>query len=200
MPENKKSMQLVWGVLLLAAGLGVFIMTPQKMREIEKIAHFSAYIPFIWFCFYFMGALLQHPDYGEDFFRQLAANAPVIQTNTEATARIAAGEMDIGITIDFTVRKLLSENPDAPIDLVYPETGVVMVPSPIAIFKSSSNVEGAKAFERYILSLSGQTLLRDLAGVVPVRLDVRPPTDIESITQLQVIRNATCGEMCLSLS
>jgi iron(III) transport system substrate-binding protein len=136
---------------------------------------------------YFMGALLQHPDYGEDFFRQLAANVPAIETNTETTARIAAGEMDIGITIDFTVRKLLSENPDAPIALVYPETGVVMVPSPIAIFKDSSNVQGAKAFERYILSLSGQALLRDLAGVVPVRLDVRPPTDIESITQLQVI-------------
>ena len=58
MPENKNSIQLVWGVLLLAAGLGIFIMTPQKMREIEKIAHFSSYIPFIWFCFYFIGVLL----------------------------------------------------------------------------------------------------------------------------------------------
>jgi hypothetical protein len=28
------------------------------MREIEKIEHFSAYIPFIWFCFYFMSILL----------------------------------------------------------------------------------------------------------------------------------------------
>ena len=47
-----------WGILLLLAGLGVFFMTPQKMREIEKIEHFSAYIPFIWFCFYFMSLLL----------------------------------------------------------------------------------------------------------------------------------------------
>ncbi len=47
-----------WGILLLLAGLGVFLMTPQKMREIEKIEHFSAYIPFIWFCFYFMSILL----------------------------------------------------------------------------------------------------------------------------------------------
>ena len=47
-----------WGILLLLAGLGVFFMTPQKMREIEKIEHFSAYIPFIWFCFYFMSILL----------------------------------------------------------------------------------------------------------------------------------------------
>ena len=137
---------------------------------------------------YFMGTLLHDPAYGEGFFRQLAANEPAIQTNTQTTARIAAGELDIGITIDFTVRKLLRENPDAPIDFVYPETGVVMVPSPIAIFKDASNVEGAKAFERYVLSRSGQALLRDLAGVVPVRLDVRPPAGIESITQLRVIQ------------
>jgi iron(III) transport system substrate-binding protein len=134
-----------------------------------------------------MGALLQDPAYGEDFFRQLAANEPAIQTNTQTTARIAAGELDVGITIDFTVRKLLQENPDAPIDFVYPETGVVMVPSPIAIFKDAPNVAGAKTFERYILSQSGQALLRDLAGVVPVRLDVTPPDGIESITQLRVI-------------
>ena len=47
-----------WGILLLLAGLGVFFMTPQKMQEIEKIEHFSSYIPFIWFCFYFMSILL----------------------------------------------------------------------------------------------------------------------------------------------
>lgn len=136
---------------------------------------------------YFVGALLHDPAYGEDFFRQLAANQPAIKTNTQTTARIAAGELDAGITIDFTVRKFLQENPDAPIDFVYPETGVVMVPSPIAIFKDAPNVAGAKAFERYILSRPGQALLRDLAGVVPVRLDVTPPDGIESITELRVI-------------
>ena len=136
---------------------------------------------------YFMGTLIQDPAYGEDFFRQLAANEPAIQTNTQTTAQIAAGELDIGITIDFTVRKLLSEDPDAPIDYVYPKTGVVMVPSPIAIFKDTSNLEGAKAFERYILSKEGQTLIRDIGGFVPVRLDVIPPERITSITQLTVL-------------
>jgi len=136
---------------------------------------------------YFVGTLLQDPAYGEAFFRQLATNQPSFQNNRETTARIAAGELDIGITIDFTVRNLLQANPQAPIDFVYPEAGVVMVPSPIAVFKDASNVEGAKAFERYVLSRTGQALLRDMAGVVPVRLDVPPPSDIESITQLRVI-------------
>ncbi len=136
---------------------------------------------------YFVGTLLHDPAYGETFFRRLAANRPSFQNNRETTARIAAGELDIGITIDFTVRNLLRKNPQAPIAFVYPEDGVVMVPSPIAIFKDATNLPGAKAFECYVLSRTGQALLRDVAGVVPVRLDVATPPDIESITQLRVI-------------
>ncbi len=136
---------------------------------------------------YFMGVMLQNPSYGDEFFRLLANNKPTIQSNMETTERIAAGELDIGITIDFTVRKYLKDHPEAPIGFVYPEAGVVMVPSPIAIFQDASNIAGAKAFERFVLSRSGQSLLRDLAGVVPVRLDVEPPPGIESITQLSVL-------------
>jgi len=136
---------------------------------------------------YFVGTLLQDTDFGEGFFIALAENAPQIQTSTKTTQRIASGELDMGITIDNTVRTLLKENPSAPIDYVYPEAGVVMVPSPIAIFKDSQNIEVAKVFVRYILSRTGQTVLRDLGGYVPVRLDVSPPERITSITQLKVI-------------
>lgn len=136
---------------------------------------------------YFMGTLLQDADFGEEFLTALAGNSPQIQTSTKTTQRIADGELDMGITIDNTVRKLLMENPSAPIDYIYPEAGVVMVPSPIAIFKDSQNIEVAKVFMRYILSKEGQTVLRDLGGYVPVRLDVSPPERITSITQLKVI-------------
>jgi len=136
---------------------------------------------------YFMGTLLQDAAFGEEFFIALAENAPQIQTNSKTTERIADGELDMGITIDNTVRKLLLENPDAPINYIYPEAGVVMVPSPIAIFKDSQNSEAAKVFVRYVLSKEGQTVLRDLGGYVPVRLDVSPPERINSITQLRVI-------------
>jgi len=135
---------------------------------------------------YFVGTLLQDADFGEEFFTALADNSPQIQTSTKTTQRIADGELDMGITIDYTVRKLLKGNPGAPIDYVYPEAGVVMVPSPIAIFKDSQNIEVAKVFVRYILSKKGQAVLRDLGGFVPVRLDVIPQR-ITSITQLKVI-------------
>jgi iron(III) transport system substrate-binding protein len=136
---------------------------------------------------YFMGTLLQDKDFGEDFFKKLKENLPQIQTSTQTTKRIADGELDMGITIDFTVRKLLKENPDAPIDYIYPNDGVVLVPSPIAIFKDIPHPQAAILFVRYILSKRGQTLLRDLGGFMPVRLDVNPPERITSITQLKVI-------------
>ncbi len=140
---------------------------------------------------YFTGTLLQDADFSWEFFKALAKNSPQLQSSTQTTKKIADGELDMGITIDFTVRKLLKENPNAPIDYIYPEAGVVMVPSPIAIFKESRNIKGAKVFLRYILSKKGQTLLRDLGGFVPVRLDVSPPERINSITQLRVIPTDT---------
>ncbi len=136
---------------------------------------------------YFVGTLLQDEDFGEEFFKRLEENLPQIQTSTQTTKKIADGELDMGITIDFTVRKLLKENPDAPIDYIYPTDGVVLVPSPIAIFKDTQHHQAAMLFVRYILSKEGQTLLRDLGEFMPVRLDISPPEKIASITQLKII-------------
>ena len=136
---------------------------------------------------YFMGTLLQDKYFGEEFFKRLKENLPQIQTSTNTTKKIANGELDMGITIDFTVRELLKENPNAPINYIYPTDGVVLVPSPIAIFKGTSHPQAAMLFVRYILSKRGQTLLRDLGGFMPVRLDVSPPEKITSVTQLKVI-------------
>jgi hypothetical protein len=59
MAENQKStIQFVWGILLLIAGIGVFFRIPQIMPEIKKIEHFAPYIFFIYFCFYLVGILL----------------------------------------------------------------------------------------------------------------------------------------------
>jgi cobalamin biosynthesis protein CobD/CbiB len=58
MPNKKDKLQLIWGILLLLAGIGVFFRIPQIMPEIKKIEHFAAYIPFIYFSFYLIGILL----------------------------------------------------------------------------------------------------------------------------------------------
>jgi uncharacterized membrane protein HdeD (DUF308 family) len=58
MSKNTNSIHLIWGTLLVLAGIGVFYRIPQVMPKIEKIEYFSSSLFFIRFCFYLIGILL----------------------------------------------------------------------------------------------------------------------------------------------
>ena len=58
MDKNKIHFQLVWGSLLVLAGIGVFFRIPQVMPKIKTIEYFSSAIWFIYLCFYLLGGLL----------------------------------------------------------------------------------------------------------------------------------------------
>ena len=58
MEKNKIHFQLVWGGLLVLAGIGVFFRIPQVMPKIKTIEYFSSAIWFIYICFYLLGILL----------------------------------------------------------------------------------------------------------------------------------------------
>lgn len=56
--DLKPKLQLVWGVLLVLAGVGMFFRIPQVMPQIKQIDYFAAVIPFIYFCLYFVAVFL----------------------------------------------------------------------------------------------------------------------------------------------
>jgi hypothetical protein len=59
MDDNfKPKLQLVWGVLLVMAGVGLFFRIPEVMPQIRQIEYFAGVMPFIYFCFYFMAVFL----------------------------------------------------------------------------------------------------------------------------------------------
>lgn len=58
MEKNKIHFQLIWGALLVLAGVGVFFRIPQVMPQIKTIETFASIIGFIYFCFYLLGFLL----------------------------------------------------------------------------------------------------------------------------------------------
>ena len=58
MAEKKNTRQLIWGALLVMAGIGVFFRIPQVMPRIAQIEYFSSATVFIRFCFYLIGILL----------------------------------------------------------------------------------------------------------------------------------------------
>jgi uncharacterized membrane protein HdeD (DUF308 family) len=55
MADKKNTLQFIWGVLLVLAGIGLFFRIPQLMPEIKKIEQFA---PFIYFCLYLVAVLL----------------------------------------------------------------------------------------------------------------------------------------------
>jgi hypothetical protein len=49
---------MVWGVLLVLAGIGVFFRVPQVMPQVKTIEYFAGISGFVYFCFYLIGFLL----------------------------------------------------------------------------------------------------------------------------------------------
>jgi uncharacterized membrane protein HdeD (DUF308 family) len=58
MADKKNTLQFIWGVLLVLAGIGLFFRIPQLMPGIKKIEQFAPFIYFIYFSFYLIGVLL----------------------------------------------------------------------------------------------------------------------------------------------
>jgi hypothetical protein len=58
MDDLKTRLQLIWGVLLVTAGVGLLFRIPQVMPQIRQIEYFSGVIPFIYFCMYFIAVFL----------------------------------------------------------------------------------------------------------------------------------------------
>jgi len=56
--DLRPKLQLVWGVLLVTAGVGLFFRIPEVMPQVRQIEYFVGVMPFIYFCFYFMAVFL----------------------------------------------------------------------------------------------------------------------------------------------
>ena len=56
--KNKSIFQILWGVALVLAGIGIFYRIPEVMLKVEKIEQFTASLFIVRFCFYILGILL----------------------------------------------------------------------------------------------------------------------------------------------
>ncbi len=55
---DKRNIQMIWGAMLVMAGMGVFYRIPQVMPRIQEMQAFANAVSLIRFCFYFLGVLL----------------------------------------------------------------------------------------------------------------------------------------------
>jgi hypothetical protein len=56
--KTRNNVQLIWGIALIMAGVGVFVRIPQVMPKLAQIEYFSSALWLVRFCFYLMGIIL----------------------------------------------------------------------------------------------------------------------------------------------
>ncbi|MCY6485127.1 ABC transporter substrate-binding protein [Clostridium aestuarii] len=111
--------------------------------------------------------------FGWDYFEKLKTNGLKVEDgNSKVQNKLITGEYDVGIILEENILKMADKG--EPLKVVYPEDGVVVVPSPIAIFKTCENPEAAKAVENWWLSKEGQEAIVK-GWMHSVRNDVVPP-------------------------
>ncbi|MGH2533553.1 MAG: ABC transporter substrate-binding protein [Thermomicrobiales bacterium] len=131
--------------------------------------------------FYAVGTMVNHPDFGWEFFEAMRDNGGIqVANNGDAVSRVASGELDMAFGLDYMVRAQAEDG--APIAYAEPEEGIIMVASPVALMAGAQNPDAAKVFIEWVLSEAGQRHMAE-TGVVPVRQGL----EIEGIPTLDEI-------------
>ena len=112
--------------------------------------------------------------YGWEYFEKLKANGIRIEEGNSAIQnKLLTGEYLAVMILEENILKM-ADTKKEPVKVIYPEDGVIMVPSPIGIMSTTQNAPGAKAALDWWLSKEGQQTI--VTGWMhSVRGDVEPP-------------------------
>jgi iron(III) transport system substrate-binding protein len=98
----------------------------------------------------------------------------------------ASGDLVASLAVDFITNDKIAKG--ATLALVYPPE-MLVVPSPVAIFKGTANLETAKKFVDFLLSKQGQEIIAE-EGTLPVRSDVAVPARFNLPTPEDALKRA----------
>jgi iron(III) transport system substrate-binding protein len=98
--------------------------------------------------------------YGWEYFEALRRHDLLAAGgNSTVLSRVMTGEKEVGIILLENLLQAREQNAAAPIEIVYPEDGAILVPSPIAIMKATAVPEAARRLYDFFLSDSGQAAM-----------------------------------------
>jgi iron(III) transport system substrate-binding protein len=120
---------------------------------------------------------------GWEYFDKLQANGlRVEEGNSAIQNKLLTGEYMAAMILEENILKL-QETKHEPLQVCYPKEGCIIINSPIGIFKSTKNPEGAKALVDWWLTKEGQAAVT--AGwMQSVRGDMKPPTGARQLKEL----------------
>jgi len=106
--------------------------------------------------------------YGEEYFDKLNENNVMRESGSTAIAKLQSGECAAIMILEESVLKYISDeaangNDIANVQVIYPDDGVVLIPSTIMIvaeeFSKNVNTEAAEAVARWLLTEDAQKLI-----------------------------------------
>lgn len=120
----------------------------------------------------FMSIALLEKQFGWDYIVKLHDNGAM---KSKGSGRViddtADGALNACLGVDYITAGKIDKG--APLKMVYPHE-LLMVPSPVAIFKDADHKDNAKKFVDYLMTQEAQQKVAE-AGTVPVRRDVKMP-------------------------
>jgi iron(III) transport system substrate-binding protein len=124
---------------------------------------------------------------GWDWYQALADNdVKMEQSNGTLLTKVASGEYKGAAIVDYLPRNAKAEG--SPIDYVYPESGSVLIPTPLCLMSTmpEEDAEAAKAFVDYMFELDTQKLFVS-QGYVPIISEAAEGTDVPTIDDIKVL-------------
>ena len=110
--------------------------------------------------------------FGDQFFTDLRANGASVGSGSGAVVDSAAsGEINGALAVDYITFDKIDAG--ATLAMAYPQE-MMVIPSPIAMFKDSAAPEAAKKFLDYMMTKEAQQIVAE-SGTLPVLKDVTVP-------------------------
>jgi iron(III) transport system substrate-binding protein len=162
------------GTLGIAYNTRLIKEAPKTWSDVQKPAFKGAYgiaNPALSGTAYMSVSLLVKA-FGWPYIEGLRANgAKMGKGSGQVVDDTASGDLLASLAVDYITLDKMDKG--ATLALVYPPE-MLVIPSPITIFKGSQNTEAAKKFIDFVLSRDGQTIIAN-EGTLPVRSDVKVP-------------------------
>ncbi|MEA5004566.1 MAG: ABC transporter substrate-binding protein [Christensenella sp.] len=135
-------------------------------------------------------ALVVHTQYPElvgwDWYQAIADNnCKYEESNGNLQTKVSSGEYKAVELVDFMARNAKADG--SPVEAVYPESGAVLVPTPMALMNNipEDSVAAAQAFVDWCLTDEAQQLLVK-QGYIPVA-DIPGPEGAPSASEIKVM-------------
>lgn len=135
----------------------------------------------------YMSVAVISKTFGWGYFEALRANgAKMGKGSGQVVDDTASGDLLGSLAVDYITLDKVDKG--ATLAMAFPPE-MLVIPSPIAIFKNSPNADAAKKFVDFVLSKEGQTIIAE-EGTLSVRNDVKAPDRYKLPTPEEAMKRA----------